>query len=90
MRLNFTPFDGRRKWTYAEVIDEDTSKVVGYITPNGTGFGDHGGIKVSLFDNKYYATLRDAAECQGFVKGVETVLSHMTNFTYRDAKSSAA
>jgi hypothetical protein len=77
MRLRFEPFDGRHH-NFIPVVDEDTGNVVGHIQSDGVGFGNIGGIRVSLFDDKYSAYLNRYEECSGFVKGVATVLNHMT------------
>jgi len=87
------PFDGRR-YCYVEIIDEDTGKKVGSVRANGVGFGNHGGIVVSLFGGKYWAELNRFEECYGFMKGVEAVLrytqQHLTSTEYPPAKEDAA
>ncbi|WP_213775139.1 hypothetical protein [Bradyrhizobium sp. dw_78] len=76
MRLKFDWFDGRG-FKYREIIDEDTNEVVGHIYSNGVGFGNTGGIDISLFAGKYRATVNKYGECWGFVLGVQSVLNHL-------------
>jgi hypothetical protein len=76
MHLKFDHFDGR-SWNVKDVIDEDTGKQVGHIRSDGVGFGNIGGIEISLFDGKYEATVSSYKECVGFVKGVQAVLNRM-------------
>jgi hypothetical protein len=78
MRLKYEPFDGR-SFGYVNVTDEDTGQVVGFIRSNGVGFTNTGGIEISLFDEKYRATLNRREECWGFLKGVEAVLNRMVS-----------
>jgi hypothetical protein len=85
MRLKFDHFDGRR-WNLKDVIDEDTGKKVGFIRSDGVGFTNLGGIEISLFDNKYRTTVSSYKECLGFVRGVESVLNHMTVATDKRTK----
>ena len=77
MRLKFEPFDGRSH-SYRDIVDEETGRTVGHIRTNGVGFGNTGGIEVSLFDGKYRTEVNRFEECWGFVRGVQTVLNHMT------------
>jgi len=69
------PFDGRRH-SYADIIDRDTGEKVGYLRARGVGFGNSGGITVSLFGDKYWGELNRYEECYGFMRGVEAVLQH--------------
>jgi len=77
MKLTFEVFDGRR-CNHVDVFDQDSNEIVGYIQSEGVGFGNSGGIQISLFDGKYQAWLNRYDECRGFVKGVEVVLKQMT------------
>lgn len=76
MRLKFDAFDGRSH-SVRDVIDEDTGKTVGFIQTGAVGFGNSGGIAISLFDGKYKIEVNRYEECRGFVLGVQTVLNHM-------------
>lgn len=78
MRLLVPNFDGR-KWSVKDIVDTDTGITVGKVRCNGTGFTNDGGIEISLFDDKYRATVSSRPECCGFVKGVEVVLNRMTS-----------
>jgi hypothetical protein len=79
MRLTFKPFDGRGH-NSRRVINEDTGTEVGFIRSNGVGFSyGGGGIEISLFGDRYCATVSTYNECCGFVKGVEAVLRQMTS-----------
>jgi hypothetical protein len=49
MNLTFQVFDGRR-FNIVDIHDEDTNEVVGHIRSEGVGFGNSGGIEISLFD----------------------------------------
>jgi len=92
MKLTFQVFDGRR-FNVVDVYDQDTNEIVGHIRSEGVGFGNYGGIEISLFDGKYRATLNRYEECRGFVRGVESVLNHMTwikSPQQRTGESSAA
>lgn len=88
MRLKFEVFDGR-SWNWVPVIDLDTGKEVGHIKSNGTGMYSSGGIEISLFDGKYCATVSRYETAFGFVKGVETVLNHMTHFTEEKSQANS-
>jgi hypothetical protein len=63
---------------------------VGYIKSRGVGFGNFGGIHVSLFDGKYRCELHRFEECWGFIKGVEAVLNHMVHIRDAQKTESAA
>lgn len=89
MRLKFEPFDGRGR-NHRDIVDEDTGTVVGYIHSFGVGTYCSGGIEVSLFNNKYAILVSRYEECWGFIKGVETVLRHMTFIEPAAASSKAA
>jgi hypothetical protein len=89
MRLTFKPFDGR-KFCYVDVVDQETGRVVGYINPQGVGFGGRGGIEVNLFDGKYRTFANRYEECIGFVNGVQSVLNHMVKLAKPAANSAAA
>jgi hypothetical protein len=80
MKLRVKQFDGRSR-SIEYVIDIETGKKVGFCQSHAVGFGNSGGIDISLFDNKYTATVNTFKECLGFVKGVECVLNHVTQFT---------
>jgi hypothetical protein len=71
MHLTFEHFDGR-SLNFVEVIDAETDKRVGHIQTGAVG------LDVDLFDGKYTASVNRYDQCWGFVKGVETVLNHMT------------
>ena len=86
MRLKFEPFNGRKRG-FIDIFDEDTGKQVGHIRSNGVGFERFGGIDVSLFDEKYRATVHSYSECLGFERGVQSVLDHMTAFTDHSAEA---
>lgn len=85
MRLRFDHFDGRG-WHSREVIDEDTGETVGFIQSNGVGFGNSGGIDISLFAGKYRASVNKYDECRGFILGVQSVLNHMVAIPKPKAK----
>jgi len=53
-------------------------KRVGYVKSNGVGMYSAGGLEVSLFDDKYRGSFSRFHECVGFVRGVESVLRHLT------------
>ena len=96
MKLTFKhdrPFDGRRH-SYSEIIDQDTGERVGYVRSSGVGFGNSGGIWISMFGGKYSDRLNRFEECFGFMKGVESVLGytqrHLTSTEYPTAKEDAA
>jgi hypothetical protein len=72
MRLKFKPFDGR-SWGSIEVIDEETGRAIGHIQ---TKPGES--IRISLFGGKYSANVSTYDECFGYVRGVGSVLHHMT------------
>jgi hypothetical protein len=72
MRLTFEPFDGRSH-NHIDVIDEETSKVVGQISTK-----PQHNIRVSLFGGKYSTSASTYEECFGFVNGVAAVLIHMS------------
>jgi hypothetical protein len=74
MRLTFKHFDGRGPCNIA-VIDEDTGNRVGEISCDGVGFAGSGGILISLFGERYSATVHSLHECRGFIRGVETALN---------------
>jgi hypothetical protein len=78
MRLQFEPFDGRSS-CFRDVIDVETGKTVGFIQAGGVGFGNTGGIEVSLFDGKYRTEANRFEECWGFVRSVQAVLNHMVH-----------
>jgi hypothetical protein len=90
---NGKTFDGRRH-SYADIIDRDTEEKVGYMRARGVGFGNRGGITVSLFGDKYWEELNRYEERFGFIKGVEAVLKytqrHLTSTEYPPAKDDAA
>jgi hypothetical protein len=89
-RLKFQKFDGRGSHCIP-IIDQDTGEEVGYIMSNGVGMYSSGGIRVSLFDDKYVADLNTYEQCKGFVEGVETVLNRMVHIKDRKfTKSEAA
>jgi hypothetical protein len=75
MQLNFKPFDGR-SWNQINVLDEDSNRIVGTIKSKSSMLP---GIRISLFDKKYEATVDNYYECLGFVRGVQTVLNRMTS-----------
>jgi hypothetical protein len=77
MNLWFESFDGRGR-RKRPIIDKDTGNEVGSIMSLGVGSARNGGIHVSLFDGKYKGRLHTSDQCWGFVRGVETVLNHMT------------
>jgi len=77
MRLEFEKFDGRQM-TYVPVMDHESGQQVGYISAPGAGMYNRRGINVSLFGDKYKVKVNGYDECIGFVKGVETVLNHVT------------
>lgn len=77
MDLTFERFNGNDPG-YHKVTDKVSGKIVGSIRVGGTGFGNFGGMDVSLFDGKYRAELHKYDECVGFVRGVQAVLNHMT------------
>jgi hypothetical protein len=89
MRLTFKRFDGRQV-NYVDVIDQETGNKVGLIQSSGSDFYAGGGIYIYLFGNRYKTTVHSYAECQGFVKGVEAVLNHMTSTSDRTAQATAA
>lgn len=92
MRLTFDWFDARRL-NFKDIIDQDTGETIGHIRSNGTGFDHIGGIDISMFDDKYRITVNRCDECWAFIKGVETVLNHMTatgNRTKQATQSTAA
>ena len=76
MQLEFDHFDGRSH-TSREVIDRVTGRVVGHIQSNAVGFGNSGGIRVTLFDGKYATELNSRDEVRGFIRGVQAVLNHV-------------
>jgi hypothetical protein len=88
MKLTFEPFDGR-SFNDRDILDEDINQVVGWIA---SGRSLNPGIHISLFDGKYKKTTATYPECVGFVKGVESVLNHMTATTSKadDAKQGSA
>jgi hypothetical protein len=88
MRLTFQVFDGRR-FNMVDVYDEDTNDIVGHIQSDGVGFGNSGGIEISLFDGKYRTMLNRYEECRGFVRGVEAVLNHMTRINDRKQRAAS-
>lgn len=77
MQLTFERFDARRR-NFIDIFDEHTGQRVGRIRSNGTGFTNFGGIEISLFDDKYTGSVSTYQECWGFVRGVQSVLRHLT------------
>jgi hypothetical protein len=75
VQLSFTPFDGR-SWNAIDVLDKDSNRIVGSIRSKSSGLP---GIRISLFDQKYEATVSTYEECLGFVKGVQAVLNRITS-----------
>jgi hypothetical protein len=80
-----SPFNGRRR-CFADIVDEDTGKKVGYMRAGGVGFGGSGGIFISLSGEKYCKYFNRFEECYGFMKGVEAALNytqhHLTSTEY--------
>jgi hypothetical protein len=74
MELEFRAFDGEQP-SFLPIINKDTGEQVGEIYCQGSVEG--GGINVSIFNGKYRGTVNTYEECVGFVKGVETVLTHI-------------
>jgi len=68
------------------VIDRATGLAVGFIRSE-----THPGMRyVSLFDGKYQGQFASSQECDAFIKGVETVLNHMTSFNLPTVDAQAA
>lgn len=84
MQLTFEHFDARRQ-NFIHIFDEETGKRVGHIHSNGTGFTNFGGIEITLFDGKYTGTVSTYRECWAFVRGVQSVLRHLTGVQTNDA-----
>ena len=61
------------------VIDQDTGKKVGFVDAERAAIHSGSPAKrhISLFGGKYQGDFVKPQECDAFVKGVETVLSHM-------------
>jgi hypothetical protein len=76
MQLSFKPFDGR-SWDVIDVLDEDSNRIIGRIAPKSSTISP--GIRISLFDRKYEASVSTYEECLGFVRGVQAVLNRMTS-----------
>ena len=79
MRLTYKTFNGQRRRS-AEVIDQDTGKIVGQVNSAGVRRGyPLGGMTVSLFNGRYQSRFDNSHECWGFIKGVECALNHMNS-----------
>jgi len=78
MQLEFKAFDGRSHGM-RDVTDSLTGKTVGFIQSFAVGFGNSGGIEVSLFDGKYRTEVKTQGEVRGFIQGVQAVLNHMVH-----------
>jgi hypothetical protein len=77
MRLTYRPFNGRGRY-FANVIDQDSGKIVGQVNSAGVRRGYHlGGMTVSLFNGRYQSRFNNSHECWGFIRGVECALNHV-------------
>jgi hypothetical protein len=79
LRLHFRAFEGR-PLNNIDVTDRITGRAVGLIRSNLATSPT--GMDVSLFDSKYRASVESYQEALGFVRGVETVLNHMTDVAF--------
>jgi hypothetical protein len=79
LRLHFRTFEGR-PLNNIDVTDRITGRAVGFIRSKLETSST--GMDVCLFDSKYRASVESYQEALGFVRGVETVLNHMTDVSF--------
>jgi hypothetical protein len=71
MQLTCDWFDGRKS-RLVPVIDKNTGAEVGQVNSCFSS-----GISISLFNGRYTGEVHTYEECCAFLKGAETVLTHL-------------